>query len=135
MEFILTPANGRERMRQAWEQACRVLERGKSVRIRMDEVMPTRTADQNAKMWAVLRDVATQVQWPVNGEKVWLDAEDWKDLFTAALTKHHRMAAGLQGGFVILGMRTSRMKIGEMVDLIELAHAFGAEHGVRWSVE
>lgn len=133
MEFILTPANGRERMRQAWEQARKALELGKSVRLRLDEVKATRTAEQNQKMWAVLRDVATQVQWPVNGETVWLDPEDWKDLVTAALTNHQRIALGLHGGVVILGMRTSRMTIAQMVDLIEVIHAFGAERGVRWS--
>lgn len=94
-----------------------------------------RTVDQNALMWGLLRDVARQVPWPVNGAMVQLEAEDWKDIFTASLTKHHRMAQGIDGGFVILGMRTSKMVKEQMSELIELIYAFGAEHDVKWTDE
>jgi hypothetical protein len=93
----------------------------------------TRSLDQNAKLWPMLSDVAKQVQWPVDGRLVYMHEDDWKDLFTAALRKHQRMAKGIDGGVVMLGGRTSRMVKAEFSDLIELIYSFGAEHGVQWS--
>jgi hypothetical protein len=94
---------------------------------------PPRTLDQNAAMWGHLRDIASQVQWPVNGKMDYLSAEDWKDIFSAELKKEQRIAQGLSGGFVLLGLRTSRLKKRELSDLIEIINAFGAEHNVKWS--
>ena len=93
----------------------------------------SRSLDQNSKLWPMLTDVSRQVPWYVDGELVFLCEEDWKDLFTAALKKHTRMAKGLDGGVVMLGARTSRMPKAEFSDLIELVYAFGAERGVQWS--
>ena len=42
-----------------------------------------RSTDQNALLWAMLTDVARQVDW--YGQK--LTAADWKDVFTASLRK------------------------------------------------
>ncbi|RAP72984.1 protein ninB [Candidatus Erwinia dacicola] len=39
---------------------------------------------------------------------------------------------GIDGGFVVLGQSTSKMRVSEMRDLIELISAFGAEHGVNF---
>lgn len=50
----------------------------------------------------------------------------------AAHTQGQRVAQGLEGGFVMLGSRTSRMSVGDMIDLQTLIEAFGAEHGVQW---
>lgn len=130
--FILRAGDAREKMAAAWSFACRFLELGKAVRVRVDECIPTRTLDQNSKLWAVLTDIADQVQWHVDGKLQLISAEDWKDILSAGLKKTQRVAAGVEGGFVMLGQRTSKMRIGEMIDLIEFAHAFGAEHGVVW---
>lgn len=92
-----------------------------------------RSLDQNAKMWAMLADVSRQAQLVINGQQVKASPDDWKDVFTAALRKESRMALGIDGGVVILGMRTSRMKKDEFRDLIELIYAYGAEHQIRWS--
>lgn len=81
----------------------------------------------------MLRDVSRQVRWAVNGALVNMEPEDWKDVFTAALRKHHRVAQGIDGGFVFLGMRTSKMTKDQMIELIELIYAFGAEREVKWS--
>lgn len=89
---------------------------------------PTRTLDQNARLWATLRDISEQVVW--YGQK--MDSESWKHVFTAALKKQQTVP-GIDGGFVVLGQSTSKMKVGEMRDLIELMNAFGAERGVNWS--
>lgn len=92
-----------------------------------------RSLDQNSKMWPMLTDVSRQKQMVINGVLEWATPGDWKDVFTAALRKEARMAQGIDGGVVILGMRTSRMKKAEFRDLIELMYAFGAEHKIRWS--
>lgn len=86
----------------------------------------SRSTEQSAKMWAMLHEVSEQVEW--YGQKI--DAEDWKDMFTASL-RHARVVPGIdKGTFVPLGMRTSTMTIEEMTNLIELIYAFGAEHNV-----
>lgn len=89
---------------------------------------PRRTLDQNAKMWPMLTDIARQVEW--HGLK--LSPEDWKDILTASLRKQ-RAVPGIDGGFVVLGMSTSKMGKELFSDLIELMYAFGAEHDVVWS--
>lgn len=86
-----------------------------------------RTIPQNDKMWAALTDVATQVPW--HGQK--LHAEDWKYIFLDALKRELRIVPNLDGtGFVNLGRSSSDLGKGEMSDLIELIHQFGAKHGV-----
>lgn len=91
---------------------------------------PTRSLEQNSRLWATLRDISEQVVW--YGRK--MDSESWKHVFTAALKKQVTVP-GIEGGFVVLGQSTSKMKVGEMRDLIELINAFGAEHGVQFSDE
>ncbi|WP_283148996.1 recombination protein NinB [Silvimonas soli] len=91
----------------------------------------TRNLDQNAKMWAVLTDIATQVDW--YGQR--LSKEDWKHMFTAQLQKLRVVPSIEGGGFVALGQSTSKMTVREMADLIELAQAFGSERGVKWGDE
>ena len=38
-------------------------------------------------------------------------------------------------GFVVIGQSTSRMRVGEFAELLELIQAFGTERGVKWSDE
>ena len=91
-----------------------------------------RSLDQNAKLWPMLTDVAKKVEWVKDGERCFMNADEWKDLFTASLKKQS-MAPGIEGGMVVLGMRTSRMNKALFSQLIELIYAFGAERGVEWS--
>lgn len=87
---------------------------------------PTRSIEQNARLWASLNDLASQVDW--HGRK--LDPEDWKHLFTASL-KRMDVVPNLEGtGFVALGLSTSRMSKRELSDLLELIYSFGAQRGV-----
>lgn len=87
-----------------------------------------RSNEQSSKMWAMLTEIAEQVDW--YGQK--LSPEDFKDIFTAAL-RRARVVPGLdRGSFVPLGMRTSDMTRQEMSDLLELIAAFGAERGVKF---
>ena len=90
----------------------------------------TRSLAQNRMLWACLNDIASQVVW--YGRK--MDSESWKHVFSASLKKQETVP-GIDGGFVVLGQSTSKMRVGEMRDLIELIHAFGAERGVRFSDE
>lgn len=131
--FILRPESARERMADVWRFACQFLALGKNVRVEIKELLPRRSAEQNARLWAMLTDISRQVQWPVDGKLQRLTPEEWKDVMTAGLTKTQRVAQGMEGGFVMLGTRTSRMTVAEMCDLQSLMEAFGAEHGVRWS--
>lgn len=91
---------------------------------------PKRSMVQNAKMWAMLSDIAKQVIW--HGLK--LSSEDWKDVLSGSLRKEIRTVPNVEGnGLVVLGMRTSQMSIGEMNELIEFIYAFGASKDVKWS--
>ena len=87
-----------------------------------------RSTDQNARLWAILSDVAGQVDW--YGEK--LSSEDWKNVFTASLSKQ-KVVPGIDGGFVVFGGSTSKMDKKQFTDLMHLIDAFGAEKGVVWS--
>ena len=90
---------------------------------------PRRTLDQNARLWAMLGDIARQVEW--YGKR--LEPEDWKHVFSSALRKLE-VVPNLDGsGFVALGLSTSRMSKRELGDLMTLIEAFGAERGVEWS--
>lgn len=87
----------------------------------------TRSLDQNAKLWPMLSEISAQVDW--YGNK--LSPDEWKDVFTAAL-KRSKVVPGLDGGFVVVGARTSQMGKREFADLIELINAFAAERGVEF---
>lgn len=91
-----------------------------------------RTLDQNAKMWAMLTDIAEQIDWVVDGRLQKLEPEEWKDILTAGLKQELRVAQGISGGVVLLGQRTRKMTVKQLSDLIELMNAFGAERGVRF---
>lgn len=134
MKYIMREAiTARDTMQVIWHEARRMLREGMAVRVEVKELKPSRSLDQNALMWSVLTDISRQVKWPVDGKLQTLEPEEWKEIMTAGLTKSQRVAQGIEGGFVMLGSRTSRMTIAEMTDLITLCHAFGAERGVQWS--
>jgi hypothetical protein len=118
---------------RAAEQAKRILDSGLIVELIVRPLRMTRTLDQNAKMWAMLTDIARQIPWIVNDRLQTMTAEEWKDVLTASLTGELRVARGIDGGIVLLGLRTSRMTIRRMTLLIELMLAFGSERGVVWS--
>lgn len=93
------------------------------------EVKPeTRSLSQNARLWAILTDVSEQVEW--YGRK--LTPDDWKNVFTAALSKQD-VVPGIEGGFVVLGKATSKMTKSEMAELQTLIEAFGVQRGVKFT--
>lgn len=88
---------------------------------------PKRTLPQNARMWAMLTDVATQVPW----HGIRLSADDWKIIFLDALKREVRMVPNIDGnGFVQLGRSSSDLSKEEMGEMMELISAFGAQRGV-----
>jgi hypothetical protein len=96
---------------------------------------PSRSLDQNAAQWPILEAFSEQLQWPVNGKLTTLTKEEWKDILTAAFRKETRVAMGLDGGFVMLGQRTSKFGKREFSDWLEFLHAVAAERGVVVYVE
>ena len=94
-----------------------------------------RSSDQNRRMWPLLQDLSRQVEW--YGQKY--TPEDWKDLITALVAKskneQQRTAPGIGGGVVMFGSRTSKMRVSEMVEVIEAIYWFGTEQNVKFSDE
>ena len=92
---------------------------------------PTRSTDQNAAQWPILEAFAEQLQWPVNGAMVSLTAEEWKDVLTAAFQGETvRLAMGLNGGVVMLGLRTSQMGKRRFSEWLDFLNATAALRGV-----
>lgn len=94
-----------------------------------------RSGDQNRKLWPLLHDLSRQVEW--FGQKY--SPEDWKDLISALVAKtkkqEQRTAPAIGGGVVMFGSRTSKMRVSEMVEVIEAIYWFGTEQNVKFSDE
>lgn len=92
-----------------------------------------RNSEQNSAQWPVLEAWARQKQWPVNGVMCDLSAEEWKDILTAAFEgeTNPRIAAGLNGGIVMLGRRTSRYSKKRFSEWLDWLHAASHHAGIR----
>ena len=91
-----------------------------------------RSTDQNSKLWAMLTDIASQLSW--HGQK--LTPDDWKLVFLDALKQEMRIVPNINGnGFVNLGRSSSNLTKQEFSDLLEIIHAFAAQHGVKFRDE
>lgn len=92
---------------------------------------PNRSLDQNAAQWPILDAFAKQLQWPINGAMTAITAEDWKDILTCAFRNESpRVAAGLNGGMVLLGQRTSKFSKKEFSEWMEFLWSVAADRGV-----
>ena len=92
---------------------------------------PKRTLPQNDRMWAMLTDIADQLEWVERKHH----AEVWKkllfDLFDHERGTDPDLIPALHGeGFVRLGLQSSDFSIEEMTQFIEFLFAFGTERGV-----
>jgi hypothetical protein len=115
------------------EEAVRVV-RAAPQFSRVEVKAQKRTTAQNSRLWAMLTDIALQVDW--HGVK--LSPDDWKLLMLSGLKTEMRIVPNLDGtGFVNLGTRSSDLSVEEMTNLIELMHAFAAQRGVKfhWEAE
>lgn len=97
---------------------------------------PNRTTEQNAKMHAMLSDIARAKP---GGRR--LTTDQWKCLFMDAVAKETNNASftsnwqpSLDGeGVVNTGYRSSRLSKPEMGELIDFMEAWGAQNGVTFS--
>ena len=120
---LFNPAQATNVWADVWPKVKAYLMAGN--RLTLEIKREKRSNEQNRLMWAALSDISRQVDW--YGEK--LSPEDWKHVLSASLRKQ-RAVPGLDGGFVVLGLSTSKMSKDEMSELLELALAFGAQKGV-----
>ena len=101
------------------------------------EVRPqTRSSPQNARLHAMLTELAASVEW--GGKK--LPMEVWKRLCMAAWMREERqspqLVPALDGnGVDIIYERTSRLTKDECGRLMEWIEAFAAERGVMLGVD
>ena len=84
-----------------------------------------RTLPQNDRQWALLTAVADQLDW--NGRKY--STADWKDYFMHSL-KGEEWMPDEDGGWVPIGLSTSRLSKDEHLKLTALIEAFCARQGV-----
>ena len=93
---------------------------------------PTRSLDQNAALWPLLTEFSEQLVWPVNGAMVKLTPEEWKDILSSAFQgEQARLAMGLSGGVVMLGLRTSKMGKRRFGEFLEFVHSVAVDRGVE----
>lgn len=114
---------------KAWHHAKALLMAGH--RLVLTIAPETRTQAQNRLMWPLLTCFSKQIQWPINGQMVYMTPDDWKDVLTAAFKGESvRIAMGLDGGVVMLGQRTSKFTKAQFSDWIEFLYATAAARGV-----
>jgi hypothetical protein len=88
-----------------------------------------RTLPQNARMWAMLTDVAEQTTHM--GRRYTPD--QWKVLFMHACGREVQFIPALDGStFIPWGQSSSDLSVEEMTDLIEFMFKWGAENGVTF---
>lgn len=86
-----------------------------------------RSLEQNARMWAMLTDIATQKEHA--GRRYTPD--QWKVIFMHACGREVQFIPSLDGAtFIPWGQSSSDLSKQEMTDLIEFMFAWGAENGV-----
>lgn len=91
---------------------------------------PKRTLDQNAKLWAMLTDVATQKKHCGRS----YTTDQWKVLFMHACGKEVQFLPSLDGStFIPYGHSSSDLSVDEMRDLIDFIDAWGAQNGVEFT--
>lgn len=91
---------------------------------------PTRNLDQNAAQWPILEAFAAQLEISINGEKTKITKEEWKDVLTAVFRGESGRVAHWDGRMILIGARTSKLKVKEFSDWLEFLHATAAARGV-----
>lgn len=90
---------------------------------------PSRSLDQNAKLWAMLGDLSKQ---EIGGIKATPD--EWKCLAMHACGYECQFLPGLLDGRPFpIGFRSSGLTVRQMAALITWLTAYGDERGVVWS--
>ena len=127
---IINAENKRNVMTIAWEVAGKMLEAGKPIRIELKPM--NRNLEQNAKLHAMLSDIARQKTF--NGKHLSID--QWKTVFVSghkiATGEAVEMAVGLEGEVINLRESTAKMSVSRCASLIEYIQAWASENGVWW---
>jgi len=91
-----------------------------------------RSIEQNDRMWAMLSDVAKQLEW--HGQK--LTKDQWKMVFLSGIHRDAGVVPDFSGtGVIPLNISSRKLTVPEMTQMIELIFAYGAERGVVWKNE
>ena len=114
--FIITPKT--RLLVLQWLQEC---SDGVIVQFRK----PKRTIPQNARMWAMLGDIANAR--PDGHERC---PEDWKSAFMKSLGHEVRFIHGLDGEPFPVGFRTSNLNVAQMTALMDLVQSYADEKGI-----
>lgn len=89
-----------------------------------------RTNEQNAKLHAMCRDIARQLEWA--GRK-WTE-EDWKRILLGAKFGQSFVPSPFGHSVVMVNdRRSSHLNIEQFAEFLGEIEAFGAENGVDWS--
>lgn len=120
-------AQARPILADIWREIRESLAAGRPLQV---EVKPmTRTADQNARLHALLSEIARSCEWA--GKK--RDLETWKRLMTAAWLRARsesiEVLPALDGhGIDVVFRRTSSLTVAECGELMEFVEAWAAQH-------
>jgi hypothetical protein len=88
-----------------------------------------RSAEQNRKMWAMLHDIAEQIEHC--GRKY--TADQWKALFLHSIGHEVQFLPSIDNGtFVPYFHSSSKLNKAEFSELLEAILAYGAEHDVKF---
>lgn len=125
---IITRQNKRDVMMLVWEAAGKLLEANDSIYVEVRE--KTRTLEQNAKLHAMLSDIARQKEFGGQNRTI----EQWKMIFISghriATGGTAEMAVGLEGEVINLRESTAQMGVQRLASLISYIDAWAAENGV-----
>lgn len=86
---------------------------------------PSRSLDQNAKLWAVLSEISR-----AKPEGRMMTPEDWKAVFMNACGWECQFQEGLDGRPFPLGFRSSKLSKEQMSNLLEFIHEYAARHNI-----
>lgn len=109
------------------ETALEYLAAGKILGIEIGD--KTRTLEQNAAQWPILRRISERYQWPVNGKLRKMSDDEWKNLLTSAYRKEAaQIAQAWDGeGICLIGHRTREFRVSEFSDWLEFLNSAEAE--------
>lgn len=100
-----------------------------------------RSLEQNDRFHAMCTDVANQILWKdVFGRPMRMSMESWKRFFLAMWARAEGRGTLVVpnedgDGFYDLNVKSSKLKVREMTDCMELIAAFGAQRGVKFRDE
>jgi len=103
---------------------------GHAYKMIVDEEKETRSSEQNRKMWAMLGEIAEQLQ--INGQS--FDKDRWKAIMLHAWGEQVEFLPTLDGtSFFPYGHQTSKLSTKMMSSFLEFIIAEGTQRGVKFA--